>query len=75
MWESAGIWKMTVTNHYTHEEIKSILNLTNAYYHSGENLLSSNLLSKHTNIKICRTMNLSVLLCRCKLRLSHVGEG
>lgn len=37
----------------------------NAYYHSVENL-SSNLLFKHTNIKICRTMNLSVLLRMCE---------
>jgi len=70
MWESAVVWKMTLTNHCTHEEIKSILNLMNAHYHSVENLLS-----KHTNVKICRTMNLSVLLYRCKLHLSHLEEG
>jgi len=39
--------------------MKGRLNTGNAYYHLVQNLLSSNLLSK--NIKICRTIILSVL--------------
>jgi hypothetical protein len=35
-----------------HKEIKSRLNLGNACYHSGQNLLSSRLLSRNVNVKI-----------------------
>ena len=43
------------------KEIKSRLKLGNACYHSVQNLLSSSLLSKNLNIKICRTIILLVL--------------
>jgi len=37
------------------DEIKSRLNLGNAWYHSVQNLLSSSFLSKNSKIKIFRT--------------------
>jgi hypothetical protein len=43
-------------------EIKSRLKLGNACYHSGQNLLSSRLLSKNLKIKIYRTIMLPVVL-------------
>jgi hypothetical protein len=44
---------MTVTHqHCIQEEIKSILNSGNACYHSVQNLLSSQLLSKSSEIEI-----------------------
>jgi hypothetical protein len=56
----------------SHEEIKSIWNLRNAYYPSVQNLLSSNLLYKHTKIKICRTITLPVVLCGSEVWVSHI---
>jgi hypothetical protein len=54
--------EMTVTHqNYTHGEIK--LNLGNAYYHLVQNILSSHLLS---NIKIHKTIILSVVLYKCE---------
>jgi len=58
---------MTVTNwNCIHEEIKSKLNLENAYYHFVQNLLSSHLLSKNLKIKIYETIILPVVLCGCE---------
>ena len=53
----------TVTNQNSiQEEIKSRVKSGNACYHSVQNLLSSNLLSKNLMIKIYRTIILSVVL-------------
>jgi hypothetical protein len=49
-----------------HEEIKSTFTSGNACYHSVQNLLSSSLLSKNTNIKIYITIILSVVLYGCE---------
>jgi len=57
----------TLTNHNSNqEEIKSILKSGNACYHSVQNLLSSNLLSKNLKIKIYRTIILPVILYGCE---------
>jgi len=48
------------------EEIKSRLKSGNACYHSVQNLLSSNLLSKNLKIKIYRTIILPVVLYGCE---------
>jgi hypothetical protein len=48
------------------EEIKRRLNLGNACYHSGQNLLSSCLLSENIKIKILRTIVLLVDLYECE---------
>jgi hypothetical protein len=57
----------TLTNRNSiHEEIKSKLKLGNACYHSVQNLLSSRLLSKNTNIRAYRTIILPVVLYGCE---------
>ena len=48
------------------EEIKSRLRSGDACCHSVQNLLSSRLLSKNLNIKICRTIILPVVLYECE---------
>jgi hypothetical protein len=48
------------------EEIKSRLKSGNACYHSVQILLSSRLLSKHTKIKICRTVIFPAVLYGCE---------
>ena len=48
------------------EEIKSRRKSGNVCYHSVQNLLSSSLLSKNLNIKICRNILLSVVLFGCE---------
>jgi len=48
------------------EEIKSRLNSGNAFYHSVQNPLSYNLISKNIKIKICRTIILFVVLHGCE---------
>jgi len=54
----------TLTNqHSIQEEMKSSLKLGGACYHSVQNLLSSILISKHINSKICRAIILPVILC------------
>jgi len=58
----------TLTNKYSiAEEIKSRLRSGNACYHSVQNLLSSNLLSKNLKIKIYRTAMLPVVFVVVKL--------
>jgi hypothetical protein len=49
-----------------HEEIRSRLNLGNAWYHAVQNLLSSCLLSINVKIKIYRTIILPVVLYGCE---------
>jgi hypothetical protein len=49
-----------------HDEIKSTLNSGNSCYYSVHNLLSSHLISKNLNIKICKTVILPVVLYGCK---------
>jgi hypothetical protein len=54
---------MTVTNqNLIQEEIKRRLNSGNACYHSVQNLLSSQLLSKNLKIRIYKTIILPVVL-------------
>jgi hypothetical protein len=54
---------VTVTNqNLIEEEIKRILNLSNACYHSVQKLLSSCLLSKNIKIRIYKTIILPVVL-------------
>jgi hypothetical protein len=58
---------MTLTNQNDiHDEIKSRLDLGNAFYYSVHNLLSSCLISKNLKIKIYKTVILSVVLYGCK---------
>jgi len=53
----------TLTNqNFIQEEIKSRLKSGSACYHSAQNLLSSNSLSKNTKIKIYRTIILAFVL-------------
>jgi hypothetical protein len=53
----------TVTNqNLIQEEIKRRLNAGNAFYFSVQNLLSSRLLSKNIEIRICKNIILSVVL-------------
>jgi hypothetical protein len=57
----------TVTNqNLIQEEIKSRLNSGNACYHSVQNLLSSQFLSKNLKIRIYKTIILSVVLYGCE---------
>ena len=57
----------TLTNQNSiQKEIKSILKLGNACYHSVQNILSSSLLSKNLKIKIYRTIILPVVLYGCE---------
>ena len=56
----------TLTNKNSiEEEIKGRLKLGNACYYSGQNLLSSSLLSKDLKTKIYRTIILPVVLYGC----------
>jgi len=48
------------------EEIESKLKSGNACYHSVQNLLSSNFLSKNVNMKISRIIKLLVVLYGCE---------
>jgi hypothetical protein len=58
---------MTITNkNLIQEEIKRRLNLGIACYHSAQNLLSSHLLSKNTEIKVYKTIILPVDLYGCE---------
>jgi hypothetical protein len=58
---------MTLTNQNDiHDEIKSRLNLGNAYYYSVQNLLSFRLMSKNLKIKIYKTVILPVVLYGCE---------
>jgi hypothetical protein len=57
----------TITNQNSiHEEIKSRFKSGNAFYHSVQNLLSSNLQSKNVKIKIYRNIILPVVLYGCE---------
>jgi len=57
-----------------HKEIKSRLKSGNACYHSVQNLLSSNLLSKNLKIKVYRTIILPVVLYGCETWSLTLGE-
>jgi len=60
---------ITATNQSSvQEEIKSRLKSGNACYHSVQNLLSSNLLSKNLKVKMYRTVMLPVVLYGCETR-------
>jgi hypothetical protein len=65
----------TLTNQsFIHEEIQSRMNSGNACYRSVQNVLSSSLLSKNLNIKICRTIILPVVLYGCETWLLTLRE-
>jgi len=67
MIQSHGVWESSLMNYNSiHEEIKSTLKSDNACYHSVQNLLSSNLLSKKIKTKIHRTIILLVVLFGCE---------
>jgi hypothetical protein len=58
---------MTVTNeNLIQEELKKRLTLGNACYHSGQNLLSSPLLSKIIKMRIYKPIILPVVLYGCE---------
>ena len=62
----------TLTNqNCIQEEIKSRLKVGNACYYSVQNFLSSSLLSKNINIKIYRTIILTVFCMGVKLGRLH----
>jgi hypothetical protein len=70
--------EMTVTNqNLIQEEIKRRLNSDNVCYHSVQNLLSSQLLSRNLKIRIYKTIILPVVLYGCEtwslaLREEHI---
>jgi len=65
----------TLTNKNSiQEENKSRLKSRNACYHSGQNILSSSLLSKNLKIKIYRTVILPVVLYGCETWSLTLGE-
>jgi hypothetical protein len=57
--------KPLMNRYYIHEKFKGPLKLENACYHSVQNVLSSSLLSKNTNIKIYRATILPFVLRGC----------
>jgi hypothetical protein len=66
----------TITNrNLIQEEIKRILNLGNASYHSVQNRLSSRLLCKNIKIRIYKTINLPVVLYGCETLSLTLMEG
>jgi hypothetical protein len=65
----------TLTNQNDiHDKLKSRLNSGNAYYYSVQNLLSSRLISRNLEIKIYKTVILSLVLYGCET-WSHFGGG
>jgi len=66
----------TLTNQNSfQEEIKRKLKSGNAQHHLVQNLLSSNLIPKNIKIKICRTINLPVVLYGCENFVAQIkGE-
>jgi sorting nexin-29 len=66
---------MTLTNQNDiHDEIKSRLNLGNAWYYSVQNCLSSCLIPKNLKIKTYKTVILPVMLYGCKTLSLTLGE-
>jgi hypothetical protein len=58
---------MIITNqNLIQEDIKRRLNSGNVCYHSGQNLLSSRLLSRIINIRICKNIILPVVIYGCE---------
>jgi hypothetical protein len=57
------------------EEIKSRLKSGNVCYYLVQNLLSSSLLSEHSNIKIYRTVILCAILNGCETWSLTLKEG
>jgi hypothetical protein len=65
--EQLQCWGTTLTNQNSIQEvIKSRLQLGNACYYLVQNLLTSNLLSKNTKMKIYRIIILPVVLYGCE---------
>jgi hypothetical protein len=68
-------FEINLTNqNSTQEEIKIRLISGNACYHSVQNILSSGLISKHTHIKIYRTVIWPVVLYGCGTRSLTLRE-
>jgi hypothetical protein len=66
-WNSSNIWEQKKKkNKSIQEEIKSRMNLVNAYYHLVQNLLSCSLLSKNIKITIHKAIILPVVLYGCE---------
>jgi hypothetical protein len=66
---------MKVTNqNLIQEEIKRRLNSGNAFYHSGQNLLSSRLMSKSVKVRIYKIIILPVVLYGCESRSLTLRE-
>jgi hypothetical protein len=65
-WKSSCIWEKPYNQNSIQEEIKNRLKSGNASYHSVQNLLSSDLLSKNIKIKVFRTVTLPVVLYGCE---------
>jgi hypothetical protein len=60
-------WGTTVTNqNLVQEEIKRRLNSDNAWYHSGQDLLSSHLLSRNLKIRLYKPVILPMVLYECE---------
>ena len=77
---SLRVFEVVVNQNYVQEEIKSRLKSGSACYHSVQNLLSSNLLSKNIKIKIYRAVILPMVLYGCEawsviLREEHKLRG
>jgi hypothetical protein len=67
--EHFGYLRTTLRNQNSmHEKIKGRLKSGIAWYHSVQNLLSSSMLSKNSNIKIFKTITLPVVLLGCEDR-------
>jgi hypothetical protein len=65
--ENLGYLGTSLANqNYIQEEIKSSLKSGNACYHSVQNLLSFQLVSKNLKIEICRTIILHVFCMGAK---------
>ena len=68
-WKSSNVWEQPYKS--KHYEIKSRFNSRNACYHSVQNIMPSNLLSKYVEIKVYGTIILPVFCMGMKLGRSH----
>jgi hypothetical protein len=60
------LWMTATNQNFIEEEIKRRLNSGNACYHSVQNLLSSQLLSKNLEIRLYKIIILPVVLYGCE---------
>jgi hypothetical protein len=66
---------MMINQNVIQEEINGRLNSGNVCCHSVQNLLSSCLMSKNIQIRICKTIILPVVLCGCETWSLALREG